>query len=192
MAWPIIHNNIFFTKEFINKLMSHIPQQTMEYWDIVLFNADRTEGLIRYDGEQLDVIYIMVNCKYQIEDTETTLKFNYVNGDYQFDSIYIRYDIRTHTPLTHTEYRYDKDLNIIGEYHWNKSLEEYLSNLILCTQYKNGIKLKEYMIGNNKSIPTFFNKLADDGILNLPNNIDSKIDYMFVKGNYDLIYYNVR
>jgi len=191
MAWPWIHNNIFFKREFITKLMSLIPNKTAEYWDISVFDIDKTEGLIRYDNGVLDVIYIMVSCKYQITDAETTLKFDYVDGDYVFDSIYIRYDIRTGKSSYSMEYRYDNDLGIVASYRWNQSLEEYLSNLILCTQYKKGIKLKEYMIGNDRKIPQFLKEL--DGVLNIPEDIyNNNIDYLFTKDNNDLIYYNIR
>lgn len=191
MAWPWIHNNIFFKREFITKLMSLIPNKTAEYWDISVFDIDKTEGLIRYANDVLDVIYIMVSCKYQITDAETTLKFDYVDGDYVFDSIYIRYDIRTGKPSYPMEYRYDNDLGIVASYRWNQSLEEYQSNLILCTQYKQGNKLKEYMIGNDKKIPQFFKDLKE--VLNIPEDIyNNNIDYMFTKNNKDLIYYNIR
>jgi len=191
MAWPWIHNNIFFKREFITKLMSLIPNKTAEYWDISVFDIDKTEGLIRYDNGVLDVIYIMVSCKYQIADAETTLKFDYVDGDYVFDSIYIRYDIRTGKSSYPIEYRYNNDLDVIATYRWNQSIEEYLSNLILCTQFKQGNKLKEYMIGNDKKVPQFLKEL--NAVLNVPEDIyNNNIDYLFTKNNKDLIYYNIR
>ena len=191
MGWPWIYNNIFFEKEFIIKLMSLIPNKTMEYWDISVFDIEKTEGLIRYDMGILDVIYIMVNCKYQIPDGETTLKFNYYDGNYVFDSIYIRYDVKTKKPSFPIEYRYNNDLDVLATYRWNQSIEEYLSNLILCTQYKQGNKLKEYMIGNDKKVPQFLKEL--NGVLNVPEDIyNNNIDYLFTKNNKDLIYYNIR
>jgi hypothetical protein len=191
MGWPWIYNNIFFEKEFITKLMSLIPNKTMEYWDISVFDIEKTEGLIRYYMGILDVIYIMVNCKYQIPDGETTLKFNYNSGNYVFDSIYIRYDVKTKKPSFPTEYRYNNDLDVIATYRWNQSIEEYLSNLILCTQYKQGNKLKEYMIGNDKKVPEFLKEL--NGVLNVPEDIyNNNIDYLFAKNNKNLIYYNIR
>ena len=191
MGWPWIYNNIFFKKEFITKLMSLIPNKTMEYWDISVFDIEKTEGLIRYDMGILDVIYIMVNCKYQIPDGETTLKFNYNSGNYVFDSIYIRYDVKTKKPSFPIEYRYNNDLDVLATYRWNQSIEEYLSNLILCTQFKQGNKLKEYMIGNDKKVPQFFKEL--NGVLNVPEDIyNNNIDYLFTKNNKDLIYYNIR
>ena len=191
MAWPWIHNNIFFKREFITKLMSLIPSKTAEYWDISVIDIDKTEGLIRYNNGILDVIYIMVNCKHQIPYGETTLRFEYINGDYIFNSIYIRYDVRTKKPSYPMEYRYDDNLGIIASYRWNQSLEEYQSNLILCTQYKQGNKLKEYMIGNDKRIPQFFKDLKE--VLNIPEDIyNNNIDYMFTKNNKDLLYYNIR
>jgi hypothetical protein len=191
MGWPWIYNNIFFKKEFITKLMSLIPNKTMEYWDISVFDIEKTEGLIRYDVGILDVIYIMVNCKYQIPDGETTLKFSYNNGKYVFDSIYIRYDVKTKKPSFPIEYRYNNDLDVIATYRWNQSIEEYLSNLILCTQFKQGNKLKEYMIGNDKKVPEFLKEL--NGVLNVPEDIyNNNIDYLFAKNNKNLIYYNIR
>jgi len=191
MGWPWIYNNIFFEKEFIIKLMSLIPNKTMEYWDISVFDIEKTEGLIRYDMGILDVIYIMINCKYQIPDGETTLKFNYNSGNYVFDSIYIRYDVKTKKPSFPIEYRYNNDLDVIATYRWNQSIEEYLSNLILCTQYKQGNKLKEYMIGNDKKVPEFLKEL--NGVLNVPEDIyNNNIDYLFAKNNKNLIYYNIR
>jgi hypothetical protein len=191
MGWPWIYNNIFFKKEFITKLMSLIPNKTMEYWDISVFDIEKTEGLIRYDMGILDVIYIMVNCKYQIPDGETTLKFNYNSGNYVFDSIYIRYDVKTKKPSFPIEYRYNNDLDVLATYRWNQSIEEYLSNLILCTQFKQGNKLKEYMIGNDKKVPQFLKEL--NGVLNVPEDIyNNNIDYLFTKNNKDLIYYNIR
>jgi hypothetical protein len=171
--------------------MSLIPYKTAEYWDISVIDIDKTEGLIRYDNGVLDVIYIMVNCKHQIPDGETTLRFKYANGYYVFNSIYIRYDVRTKKPSYPMEYRYDDNLGIVASYRWNQSLEEYQSNLILCTQYKQGNKLKEYMIGNDKRIPQFFKDLKE--VLNIPEDIyNNNIDYMFTKNNKDLIYYNIR
>lgn len=191
MGWPWIHNNIFFKRDFITNLMSLIPYKTAEYWDISVIDIDKTEGLIRYDNGVLDVIYIMVNCKHQIPDGETTLRFKYANGYYVFNSIYIRYDVRTKKPSYPMEYRYDDNLGIVASYRWNQSLEEYQSNLILCTQYKQGNKLKEYMIGNDKRIPQFFKDLKE--VLNIPEDIyNNNIDYMFTKNNKDLIYYNIR
>ena len=113
-----ISNNIFFKKEFIDFLLTKIPTESINYWNISVNDSTKTTGGIRFIDKTIDVIYISVNCNYKPIFTEPLIRFIFQNGDYIFDSIYIKYDIKTGLP-TYKEYRYDNNLNMVSEYIWN-------------------------------------------------------------------------
>jgi hypothetical protein len=186
-----INNNIFFKKEFIDTLLLNVPKKIMDYWGITIIDPNKIHGGIRYINGILDVIYVVVNCKQEVPRSEKILKFNLVNNDYIFDSIYIKYDIKTESPSFPIEYRYNDNLDVIATYKWNDNINEYIRTGILTTQYKDNIKIKEYIIRNNKKVPESFKELGN--ILTIPEDIyDNNIEYLSVKDNEDLLYYYIK
>lgn len=186
-----INNNIFFKQEFIEKLLLNVPKETMNYWGISIIDPNKINGVIRYINGIIDVIYVFVNCKQEVPRAEKILRFNLIDNVYVFDSIYIKYDVKTQSPSSPIEYRYDNDLNVVATYKFNDNPNEYIRTGILTTQYKNDIKLKEYMICSNKKVPESFKELNE--ILTIPDNIyDNDIQYLSVKDNQELLYYYIR
>jgi len=186
-----INNNIFFKKEFIDNILLNVPKETMDYWGISIIDPNKIYGGIRFVNDMIDVIYVVVNCKQEVLRSEKILKFNLINGDYVFDSFYIKYDVKTESSSFPIEYRYDNNLNVVSTYKWNDNINEYLRTGILTTQYKDGIKIKEYMLRNDKKIPESFKQLTD--MLTIPEDIyDNNIEYLFVKENEELLYYYIK
>lgn len=186
-----ISNNIFFKKEFIDGLLLNVPKETMNYWGVSIIDTNKIEGVIRYINGIIDVIYIVINCKKGIDRSEKLIKFNLIEQNYVFDSIYIKYDVKTDSPSFPIEYRYDNDLNVIATYKWNNNINEYLRTGILTTQYKDNIKLKEYILCANKKVPESFKELTD--ILIIPESIyNNDIEYLSVKDNQELLYYYIK
>ena len=185
-----INNNIFFKKEFIDLLLSKIPTESINYWNISVNDSTKTTGGIRFIDGTIDVVYILVNCNHKPVFTEPLIRFIFQNGDYIFDSIYIKYDIKTGLS-TYKEYRYDNNLNMVSEYIWNQHIRDYLQSNVICTQYKENIKTKEYVLRNDKKIPELFKELTD--VLVIPEDIyDNNIEYLSVKDNQELLYYYIK
>jgi hypothetical protein len=183
-------NNIFFKKDFIDNLISVIPQETMGYWDVSIINPDKITGGIRYDNEVLDVIYVIVNCKYQVFLSETVIRFVLDGENFVFDSIYIKYDVKTGLSTSPIEYRYNNNLDVVATYKWNQHTRDYLFSGVLTTQYKDNVKLKEYVLRNDKKVPESFKKL--NAVLNLSENIyNNNIDYLSIRDNKELLYYAI-
>jgi len=183
-------NNIFFKKEFADNLISVIPTKTMEYWEISIIDPIKIMGGIRYDNNVLDVIYLIVKCKYQVFLSETVIRFVLDGENFIFDSIYIKYDIKTGQPTSPIEYRYNNDLDVVATYKWNQHTRDYLFSGVLTTQYKDNVKLKEYVLRNDKKVPESFKNL--NNVLNLSEDIyNNNIDYLSIRDNKELLYYAI-
>jgi len=148
-------NNIFFNKDFVSKLLLLVPDNVMEYWDVNVVNYDKVTGGIRYEYEKIDAVYIEVATKFaklefpMLAPIPNLLKFDYIGDKFIFDSIYSQYDPIDNKIIRPTEFRYDKNLNVIAEYYVDVNREQYTNldgvlSIRSCIQYKNGEKLKEY------------------------------------------------
>jgi hypothetical protein len=148
-------NNIFFVKDFVLKLMSLVPVSVIEYWDVNVVDYDKVTGGIRYEYDKIDAVYIEVSTKFAklefpaMAPIPNLLKFDFIGDKFMFDSIYSQYDPIDNKIIRPTEFRYDKNLNVIAEYYVDENREQYInSNGVLsirsCIQYKNREKLKEY------------------------------------------------
>lgn len=177
----MINNNITFTNDCINQLVTLLSKQVIEFWRPEYSNI----GLIRFDNNKLDAIYIQVTTKY---GDYNLIKFNVVKKKYIFDSVYSSYDVITEKNIYPWEHRYDKDLNVLATYKFAESVDEE----ILSTQYKNGKKLKEYLYQTETFQPKLFRDLIKSNTISFKLDNINDINSLKVKGNKKIIYYWIR
>jgi hypothetical protein len=151
-------NDIFLNTEFVQKLMLLIPSKVSNYWEISIIDVDKIEGGIRYNQyDEIDAIYIYMKTKFmEIDDPRCVIKFNAEKDIFTFDSIYSQYDPIREKLFLSEEYRYDSNMNIIGEY-------RFTSECVV--QYKNGKKLKEYFMTSEIFPLVKLNELDNAGII---------------------------
>jgi len=167
-----IMNDIFLNIEFTNKLLALIPTEVLEYWKIEIIDANRITGGIRYDEhDTIDAIYIYIKTKFMEIDSKIPrgmIKFNAEKDTFVFDSVYSQYDpIDGKIIFPSEEYRYDSNMNIIGKYSFFK--REKADDELICVQYKNDEKLKEYFITNEKISAKKLDELESSGIITRKN-----------------------
>lgn len=176
-----INNDINFTNDFINQLVTLLPTQVIEFWQPKYSNI----GLVRFDNGKLDAVYIQVPSKF---GQHNLIKFTVIKGNYIFDSVYSHYDVITAKDSHPWEYRYDKDLNVLATYKFAESEDEE----ILSTQYKDGKKLKEYLYSTDTFQPKLFRDLLKSNTITFKSDNINLINCLKVNGNKKIIYYWIR
>ena len=122
---------IFFKPDILLKASKAVPVEAKDFWKIKFTNP--LYGIIRILEETVVAFYFYVDTKIQ---DKSILKFSYIDSEIKFDSVYVEKNLFGRTEHN-TEYRYDKDNNLIASYTWGKSQP-------FCSQNKVGDKTKTY------------------------------------------------
>ena len=164
-----MENNIYFKKSFVKKMLKLLPENLKKVWGFKTTDFSKIVGGVRYDNNNLESIYLGENVRYLEIDYETLIKFNFINGEFIFDSMYFRYDLITKENIYPYEKRYDKDFNVIATYKTNNKFDVNTSNPIFSTQYKDGKKIKEYYTYDGEFPSKLFEELIKMKVLNQPH-----------------------
>jgi hypothetical protein len=185
-------NNIYFKDSFVKKMLKLVPENLKETWELESTNFSKIIGIVRYENNNLESIYLIIKSvffeeKCTIEDN--FIKFNFINNKFIFDSMYSDYDPITKQNVYPYQYRYDKDFNITAIYKFHNKIDVNTGNHILTIQYKDGKKVKEYYAYDDKFPSKLFEELIKIKVLNPPhwinkvknNNILQSIWYKIIK-----------
>ena len=178
-----IVNNIAFSEVLKEKLTKAIPDSIMNFWAVKL----KSTGLARYDKNTLHSLYIDISCKF---NDDSVIKF--VVGDgFAFDSIYSKNNAITGERIYPHEYRYDTNLNIIAKYVFAIPSSDDISSGVICAQYKNDEKVKEYVYSYCKFSAELLSTLAE--FINI-EKVDELLDIncFLIKNNSEAVYYLIR
>ena len=104
------NNHIYFTQEVNNNALNHLPKNVIDYYDLKFYNP--SPGCIRTLDNKIIAIYFYVSTNIQ---DNAIIKFNYIDDDIAFDSIYLRKE-KDKAFSNSKEYRYDKDDNLLASY----------------------------------------------------------------------------
>jgi len=165
-------NNIYFKDSFVKKMLELVPENLKETWELDSTNFSKIIGIVRYDNNNLESIYLIIKSvfideKYTVE--HNYIKFNFIKNKFIFDSIYSDYDPITKRNVYPYQYRYDKDLNITAIYKFHNKFDVNTGNHILTIQYKDGKKVKEYYAYDGKFSYKLFKELIKMKVLNQPD-----------------------
>ena len=175
-----MENNIYFKESFVKKMLKLVPENLKKVWGFETTDFSKVSGGVRYDNNSLESIYLGDFVRYLEIDYETFVKFNFINGEFIFDSMYFKYDPITKEDISPYEKRYDKDFNVIATYKYNIKFDGYnyqinnkfdvnTSNPIFATQYKDGEKVKEYYPYDGEIPSKLFEELIKMKVLNRPH-----------------------
>jgi hypothetical protein len=176
-------NGINFTSEFIIEvLIPQLPDDFSNFWDIKYLGKT---GIIRCKDGVIESIYLFVYAKGKEESVLKFIKPPHIDY-FEFDSLYVRYDINGENK--YDEYRYNLDNEIIATYDFfpNNGKGHF------CNQYKNGKLEKKYIFSFEAFPPYDLQKLIDDNIITHFDIDDTNIDGFYPEGDESTIYYYIR
>jgi hypothetical protein len=177
-----IVNNIFFSEVLKEKLLKSIPESVMNFWDVKL----KSTGLVRYDKNTLHSLYIDISCKF---NDDSVIKF--VAGDsFTFDSVYSKNDAITGERIYPHEHRYDINLNILAKYVFATPPPDDTPFDVICIQYKNGEKVKEYIYSHCEFSDELLNTLSE--FIDIKTEEKLSDINCFSISNSDAVYYLIR
>lgn len=110
-------NNIYFKQEVNDGALKYLPKNIVDLYNVEFYNPSL--GCIRTLNNKIVAIYFYVSSNIH---QDTIIKFNYINEEMNFDSIYLRKE---------KEYRFDKYNNLIASYDFYDS-----SHDLFCVQNK--------------------------------------------------------
>jgi len=126
-------NHIYFTEDLNNKALDSLPQYLIDSYDIKFYNP--SPGCIRTLYDKIIAIYFYVSTDRQ---EYAIIRFNYIDHNIVFDSIYLRHDQRK-AFNNKKEYRYDKDKRLIASYDFYSDTPDNF-----CVQHKEIKNTKNY------------------------------------------------
>lgn len=178
-----MENNLYFRKSFVEKMLKLIPTNVKNFWKFEITDFSKVIGFVRYDKNHLDSIYFVLKG---IFSEFHIIKFNVINGNFIFDSIYSQYDPITKKNIYPYENRYDKEFNIIAKYKFKNRFDSVkdefdIDDPIFSVQYKNGEKLKEYYKCVDKFPYKMYEDLVKQKILNQPFWMNIGKNYNFLQ-----------
>ena len=180
-----MENNLYFRKSFVEKMLKLIPTNVKNFWKFKIIDFSKVTGFVRYDKNQLDSIYFELKG---IFSEFHTIKFNFINGDFIFDSTYSQYDPINKKNIYPYENRYDEEFNIVAIYKFKNRFDsvkdEYnidLDDPVFVVQYKNDEKLKEYYKCVDKFPYKMYEDLVKQKILNQPSWMTIEKTYNFLQ-----------
>ena len=77
-------NKVYFTQDLIDYTYNLLPKKFIDKWGIEF--KDPTDGCVRVKNDKVIAFYFYINTTNQ---NNSILRFNYNDGDIEFDSIYI-------------------------------------------------------------------------------------------------------